>query len=104
MAIVSIADTKRYTNVVEYTGGTMSALGDEMRIQADSSELTFSIDSVGSANYGVTLEGSFDGGSNWFTVNAEQTISAAGEYVYFVSNKVMGLVRVRISHCYIRYT
>tara|TARA_R100000406_G_scaffold95411_1_gene89618 strand:- start:41 stop:391 length:351 start_codon:yes stop_codon:yes gene_type:complete len=97
MAVVDITSTKRYTNVVEYIGDTMDTLNDEMRVHVNSSDLSFAIDSVGSANFAVILEGSFDEGSNWFTINAAQTISAAGEYVYHVTGKVMTLVRVRLS-------
>ena len=96
MAIVSITDTKRFTNVVEYTGDTMDTLNDEMRIHGHSSEFTFAFDVTGSANFKIALEASFDGGTTFFELDTTKTITAAGEYVYYYSGKTSSIVRARI--------
>lgn len=97
MAIVSITDTKRYTNVVEYTGGTMTALNDEMRIHAHASEFAFAVESATEANFKIAFESSFNGGNVWYEIDTSKTINESGEYVYYYSNKTTSTLRVRLS-------
>ena len=97
MAIVPITDTKRYTNVVEYTGGTMTTLNDEMRIHAHASEFTFAIESATGANFKLAFEASFDAGTTWYEIDTSKTINESGEYVYYYSGKATSTIRVRLS-------
>ena len=96
MAIVNVTDTKRYTNVVEYTGGTMTAVNDEMRIHAHASEYTFAFEVTDSANFTLAFEASFNGGTTWYEIDASKTITSAGEYVYYYSGKTSSTIRCRI--------
>jgi hypothetical protein len=97
MAIVSITDTKRYTNVVEYTGGTMTTLNDEMRIHAHAAEFVFALDSNTEANFKLAFEASFNGGTSWYEIDTSKTINESGEYVYYYSGKTTSTIRVRLS-------
>lgn len=96
MAIVNVVDTKRFTNVVEYTGGTMAALNDEMRIHAHASEFTFAFEVTGGANFKLAFEASFDGGTTWYELDATKTINSDGEYVYYYTGKTTSTIRSRI--------
>ena len=96
MAIVNVTDTKRFTNVVEYTGGTMAALNDEMRVFAHASEFTFAFEATGGANFTMAFEASFDNGSTWYEIDTSKTINADGEYVYYYTGKATSVVRLRI--------
>ena len=96
MAIVNVTDTKRYTNVVEYTGGTMTAVNDEMRIHAHASEYTFAFEATGSSNFTLAFEASFNGGGSWYEIDTSKTINSAGEYVYYYSGKTSSTIRCRI--------
>ena len=96
MAIVNVTDTKRYTNVVEYTGGTITALNDEMRIQAHASEFTFALEVTGGANFTLAFEASFNGGTSWYEIDTSKTINSDGEYVYYYSGKSTSTIRVRL--------
>jgi len=97
MAIVNVTDTKRYTNVVEYTGGTMTAVDDEMRIHAHASEFTFAFEVTGGANFKLAFEASFNGGTSWYEIDTSKTINSDGEYVYYYSGKSTSTIRCRIS-------
>ena len=96
MAIVNVTDTKRFTNVVEYTGGTMTALNDEMRVFAHASEFTFAFEVTGGANLTMAFEASFNGGNTWYEVDTSKTINSDGEYVYYYTGKTTSAVRLRI--------
>ena len=96
MAIVNVTDTKRYTNVVEYTGGTMTAVNDEMRVHAHASEFTFAIEVTGGANFNLAFEASFNGGNTWYEIDTSKTINADGEYVYYYSGKSTSTIRLRV--------
>lgn len=96
MAIVNVVETKRYTNIVEYTGGTMTALNDEMRVFAHASEFTFALEVTGGANFTLAFEASFNGGTSWYEVDVSKTINADGEYVYYYTGKTTSVVRMRI--------
>ena len=69
MAIVNVTNTSRFTNVVEYTGGTMTVLNDEMRVFAHASEFTFAFESTGGANFTMAFEATFNGGNTWYEVD-----------------------------------
>ena len=56
MAIVNVVDTQRFTNVVEYKGGTMTAVNDEMRVHAHASEFTFAFEVSGGANFQLAFD------------------------------------------------
>ena len=96
MAIVNVADTKRYTNVVEYTGGTMTTVNDEMRVHAHASEFTFAIEASGGANFTLAFEASFNGGTSWYEIDTSKTINSDGEYVYYYTGKPTSGIRMRI--------
>ena len=96
MAIVNVTDTKRYTNVVEYTGGAMTAVNDEMRIHAHASEFTFAVEVTGGANFKLAFEASFNGGNTWYEIDTSKTINSDGEYVYYYSGKSTSSIRCRI--------
>lgn len=97
MAIVNVTDIKRYTNVVEYTGGTMSALNDEFRVHAHASEFTFAFEVTGGANFKLAFETSFNGGTVWYELDTSKTINEDGEYVYYYSGKSTSTIRCRLS-------
>jgi hypothetical protein len=97
VAIVNVTDIKRYTNVVEYTGGTMSALNDEFRVHAHASEFTFAFEVTGGANFKLAFETSFNGGTVWYELDTSKTINEDGEYVYYYSGKSTSTIRCRIS-------
>ena len=96
MAIVNVTDTKRYTNVIEYTGGTMTAVNDEMRVHAHASEFTFAVEVTGGANFSLAFEASFNGGNTWYEIDTSKTINSDGEYVYYYSGKSTSTVRLRV--------
>ena len=96
MAIVNVTDTKRYTNVVEYTGGAMTTVEDEMRVFAHASEFTFAFEVTGGANFTLAFEASFNGGTSWYEIDTSKTINSDGEYVYYYSGKSTSTIRVRL--------
>ena len=96
MAIVNVIDTKRYTNVVEYTGGTMTGVNDEMRVHAHASQFTFAIEATGGANFTLAFEASFDGSTTWYEIDTSKTINSDGEYVYYYTGKSTSTIRVRV--------
>ena len=97
MAIVNVTDTKRFTNVVEYTGGAMSVLNDEMRVFGHASEFTFAFEVTGGANFTMAFEATFNGGNTWYEIDTSKTITADGEYIYFYTGKPVNRIRMRIS-------
>ena len=96
MAIVNVVDTKRFTNVVEYTGGAMTAVDDEMRVFAHASEFTFAAEVTGGANFTLAFEASFNGGNSWYEIDTSKTINSDGEYVYYYTGKSTSIIRCRI--------
>ena len=97
MAIINVTDTKRFTNVVEYTGGSMAVLNDEMRVFAHASEFTFAFEVTGGANFTMAFEATFNGGSTWYEIDTSKTITEAGQYVYFYTGKAATTIRMRIA-------
>lgn len=97
MAIVNIVSVERYTNVVEYKGGTMSALNDEFRVHSHASEFTFAFEVTGGANFKLAFEASFNGGNTWYEIDTSKTINEDGEFVYYYSGKSTSTIRCRIS-------
>ena len=96
MAIVNVTNTARFTNVVEYTGGPMTVLNDEMSVFAHASEFTFAFESTGGANFTMAFEATFNGGTTWYEVDTSKTINADGEYVYYYTGKPTSGIRMRI--------
>jgi hypothetical protein len=97
MADVGITNTDRFTNTVEFTGNSMSSVGDWLQVHAHSSEYSFAANVTSSGNFTLALEANFNGNGNWFTVDTSKTINEAGQYVYFYSGKAATLIRMRIA-------
>jgi hypothetical protein len=97
MAAVANTAIDRFTNVVEFTGGTMTAVNDWMEIPAHSSSYTFAATVSGGANFQLALEASFNGNGNWFTIDTSKTINSDGQYVYFYDGKPAAKIRMRIA-------
>jgi hypothetical protein len=97
MAIVNVVDTQRFTNVVEYKGGTMTAVNDEMRVHAHASEFTFAFEVSGGANFQLAFEASFNGGTTWYELDTSKTINSDGEYVYYYTGRTSSTIRCRIN-------
>jgi hypothetical protein len=96
MAIVNVVDTQRFTNVVEYKGGTMTAVNDEMRVHAHASEFTFAFEVSGGANFQLAFEASFNGGTTWYELDTSKTINSDGEYVYYYTGRTSSTLRCRL--------
>ena len=96
MAIVNVVDTQRFTNVVEYKGGTMTAVNDEMRVHAHASEFTFAFEVSGGANFQLAFEASFNGGTPWYELDTSKTINSDGEYVYYYTGRTSSTIRCRL--------
>lgn len=96
MAVVNVVETKRFTNIVEYKGGTMTAVNDEMRVHAHASEFTFAFEVTGGANFTFAFEASFNGGTTWYEIDTSKTINTDGEYVYYYSGKSTSTIRARL--------
>jgi hypothetical protein len=97
MAAVANTAIDRYTNVVEFTGGTLTAVDDWMEVPAHSSSYTFAATVTGGANFQLALEGSFNGNGNWFTIDTSKTINSNGQYIYFYDGKAAAKIRMRIA-------
>ena len=97
MAAVAITATDRFTNLVEFTGATMTAVDDWMQVECHSSSFTFAANVASSANFTLALEANFNGNGNWFTIDSSKTINSAGQYVYFYDGKPSTKVRMRIA-------
>ena len=97
MAAVAITATDRFTNLLEYTGATMSALNDWIAVPAESSSYTFAATVTGGANFTLALECSFNGNGIWFLIEAGKNINSNGQYVYFYDGKPASQIRMRIS-------
>jgi len=98
MTMAAVTNTAKdyFTNVVEYTGATMSAVDDWMEVPAQSASYTFAATVTGSANFQLALECSFNGNGNWFTIDSSKTINSSGQYVYFYDGKPAAKIRMRI--------
>ena len=97
MAAKAITAKDYFTNLVEYTGGTLTAVNDWMEVPAQSPSYTFAVTVTGGANFPLALECSFNGNGNWFTIDNSKTINSNGEYVYFYDGKPAAKIRVRIA-------
>lgn len=97
MAAVANTAIDRFTNVVEFTGGTLTAVDDWMEVNAQSSSYTFAATVTGGANFQLALECSFNGNGNWFTIDTSKTINSNGQYVYFYDGKAAAKIRMRIA-------
>jgi hypothetical protein len=97
MANVAITAIDRYTNVVEFTGASMSAVNDAMEVPCHSGSYTFAATVTGGANFQLAMECSFNGNGNWFLVEAGKTINSNGQYVYFYDGKPAAKIRMRIA-------
>jgi hypothetical protein len=97
MAAVALTAKDYFTNLVEYTGGTLTAVNDWMEVPAQSPSYTFAVTVTGGANFQLALECSFNGNGNWFTIDNSKTINSNGEYAYFYDGKPAAKIRMRIS-------
>ena len=96
MAAKAITAKDYYTNLVEYTGGTLTAVNDWMEVPAQSPSYTFAVTVTGGANFQLALECSFNGNGNWFTIDSSKTINSDGQYVYFYDGKPAAKIRMRV--------
>jgi threonine dehydrogenase-like Zn-dependent dehydrogenase len=97
MANVAITGRDHYTNIIEFTGATMSAVNDAMDVPAHSSTYTFAATVTGGANFQLAFECNFNGNGNWFTLDTSKTINSDGGYAYFYDGKAAARVRMRIA-------
>ena len=97
MAAVANTAIDHFTNVVEFTGATMTAVDQWMEVHAQSSSYTFAATVTGGANFQLALECSFNGNGNWFTIDTSKTINSNGQYVYFYDGKPAAKIRMRIA-------
>jgi hypothetical protein len=97
MAAKAITAKDYFTNLVEYTGSTLTAVNDWMEVPAQSPSYTFAATVTGGANFTLALECSFNGNGNWFTLDSSKNINSNGEYVYFYDGKPAAKIRVRIA-------
>jgi hypothetical protein len=97
MAAVATTAIDHFTNVVEFTGATMTAVDQWMEVHAQSSSYTFAATVTGGANFQLALECSFNGNGNWFTIDSSKTINSNGQYVYFYDGKPAAKIRMRIA-------
>ena len=97
MADVGTTVVDRFTNTVEFTGNSMSSVGDWLQVHAHSSEYSFAANVTSSGNFTLALEANFNGNGNWFTIDTSKTIIEAGQYVYFYSGKAATTIRMRIA-------
>ena len=56
MTAVTNTAKDAFTNIVEYTGGTMTAVDDWMEVNAQTSSYTFAATVTGGANFQLALE------------------------------------------------
>ena len=88
----------RGTNLVEYHESVaLTAVNDAFEVHADSSEFTFAAVVTGGANFTLTFESNFNGGSAWFELDTSKTIISNGQYIYFYTGKPSNRIRMRIS-------
>ena len=97
MANVGTTVIDRFTNTVEFTGNSMSAVDDWFEIPAHCSQYSFAANVTSSANFTLALEANFNGNGNWFTIDTSKTITSAGQYVYFYDGKAATRIRMRIA-------
>jgi hypothetical protein len=96
MANVGTVVVDRFTNTVEHTGNSMSAVDDWFEIPAHCSQYSFAANVTSSANFTLALEANFNGNGNWFTIDTSKTITSAGQYVYFYDGRAATKIRMRI--------
>jgi microcompartment protein CcmL/EutN len=95
MAAVAITATNRYATLVEYTGAALTAAEDWFEVPANAASYTLVAAVTGDAEFTLELEGK--AGNTWFALDTTKTITEDGNYGYFVSNKVVTRVRLRLS-------
>ena len=89
----------RGTNLVEYHESTpLTTLNAAFEVHADTSDFCFAASVTGGANFTLALETSFNGSSDWFTIDTSKTINSDGQYIYFYTGKVCNRIRMRIAH------
>jgi len=96
MARIANTGLEHYAHLIEYTGGTLTAVNDWMEVDAHSDGYTFAATVTGGAHFTLALECSFDGIS-WFTIDTSKNINSNGEYAYFYDGKAASKVRMRIA-------
>ena len=89
---------KRFGNTVEHRESTaLAAADDAFEVECHSDTFTFLLTTTGSANYVVALEMStVNAPTEYFAVDTNKTLSAAGNYDYSYSGTPASRVRVRI--------
>jgi hypothetical protein len=97
MAAVATTAVDRFTNVVEYTGATMTAVNDWFAVHGHTSEYSFAAAVTSEGNFTLALEANFNGNGNWFTIDTSKTINESGQYVYFYNGKPASQIRMRIA-------
>ena len=97
MANVGTTVVDRFTNTVEHTGNTMSAVDEWFQVHAHSSEYSFAANVTSSGNFTLALEANFNGDGSWFTIDTSKTINEAGQYVYFYTGRAATTIRMRIA-------
>ena len=95
MAAVASVAIDRYTNLVEHTGAALTTLDDYFEVPAHSGSYSVAATVVGSANFKLAIECSFNG--SWFTIESAKTINAPGAYAYFYDGKPAAKLRLRLS-------
>jgi hypothetical protein len=97
MAAVATTSTKRFTNIIEYVGATVTAENDWFQAPSYAGDVTFVATVTGDTSIDITLEGGLSDGTTWFPLDEEVTITAPGTYSYSYSNTPTTLVRLRVS-------
>ena len=89
---------KRFANTVEHHESTaLAAADDAFEVSCHSDNYTFLLKSTGAASFVVALEMSAAGAaSDYFAIDTNKTISAAGNYDFSYTGIPAGRVRCRI--------
>ena len=88
----------RFANTVEHHESTaLTSADDAFEVSCHSDTYTFLLKSTGAAEFVVALEMSAAGAaSDYFTIDSNKTISAAGNYDFSYTGIPAGRVRCRI--------
>ena len=88
----------RGTNLVEHHESTpLTAVDDVFEVHADSSEYCFAAVVTGGANFTLSFENNFNGGSAWFEVDTSKTINSDGQKIWYYTGKPANRIRMRIA-------
>ena len=89
---------KRFANTIEHHESTaLAAADDTFEVSCHSDNYTFLLKSTGAASFVVALEMSAAGAaSDYFAIDTNKTISAAGNYDFSYTGIPAGRVRCRI--------